>query len=162
MPNHITNVITIQAPEGRSHKEVLDFVASENQLFDFNKLIPMPQIVVDSIGTPGINPLWYGWSNENWGTKWNAYETSIKDNVIRFQTAWSAPAPIFHALHEEFKDFTFDIKFADEDLGFNFGHFTYHGLPAKGTAEARLWVCQNVKEEFPDYIDENGNYIDED
>ncbi|WP_052350580.1 hypothetical protein [Paenibacillus gorillae] len=167
MPNHITNVITIQAPEGRSVKDVIDFVSSEDQSFDFNKLIPMPQEEIDSIGTPGISPLWYRWSNHNWGTKWNAYEISINENVIKFDTAWASPIPIFKALSKQFPEFVFDIKYADEDYGYNFGHFKFdsvgildHSLPDSGTPEARKWIFENVVDR-PDYYDENGNYIEE-
>ena len=39
---------------------------------------------------------WYGWSTENWGTKWNACDTSVKPLgetavVVEFDTAWNAP-----------------------------------------------------------------------
>ncbi|RKN86774.1 hypothetical protein [Paenibacillus ginsengarvi] len=169
MPNHITNIITIQASEGRTAQEVIDFVKSDEREFDFNKLIPMPQEIIASFDTPGISPPWYNWSLEHWGTKWNAYEISVNENVIRFDTAWSAPFPIFESLHEKFSDFTFDIKYADEDMGYNFGHFEYmpgkttsYSLPLEGTPEARVWVCSNVSGYFPEYIDENGNYIEED
>lgn len=48
---------------------------------------------------------WYGWSVENWGTKWNAYEFELVDQepdklVIRFQTAWSVPVPVLQRLVE--------------------------------------------------------------
>ena len=32
---------------------------------------------------------WYDWSRKNWGTKWNALESSIvSENSIEFDTAW--------------------------------------------------------------------------
>lgn len=41
-------------------------------------------------------PTWYEWANAYWGTKWNAWDTSIIDNnTIEFTTAWSPPDPIF-------------------------------------------------------------------
>lgn len=169
MPNHITNIITIQAPEGRTIQEVIDFVKGDETKFDFNKLIPMPLEIIASFNTPGLNPPWYDWSLKNWGTKWNAYQISVEGSVVRFDTAWSAPSPVFEKLHEKFNDFILDIKYADEDTGYNFGHLEYgpgkmivYDLPKPGTPEANVWVCRNVRGEFPDYIDENGNYIDED
>jgi hypothetical protein len=48
---------------------------------------------------------WYGWSVENWGTKWNSYDFCLVSQdpdklVIRFDTAWSVPMPIFQKLLE--------------------------------------------------------------
>ena len=44
---------------------------------------------------------WYGWSNRNWGTKWNACDTKILDNdSIMFDTAWSNPEPVMEELGE--------------------------------------------------------------
>lgn len=44
---------------------------------------------------------WFDWAIENWGTKWNAMNTHIKDNYITFDTAWSVPMPILIALSKE-------------------------------------------------------------
>lgn len=41
---------------------------------------------------------WYDWSLANWGTKWNAYNQHINDNVIEFDTAWSTPFDVMVAL----------------------------------------------------------------
>lgn len=168
MPNHITNIIKIIAPEGRSAQEVIDYIRTEDRVFDFNTLIPMPQDAVDSIGTPGVSPLWYRWSVDNWGTKWNAYDISVSESSVRFDTAWSAPLPIFEALAERFPDYSFDIKYADENYGYNFGHTRFdpvgrliYKLPKEGTPESYKWIFDNVLER-PDYYDENGNYIGED
>lgn len=58
---------------------------------------------------------WYGWSVENWGTKWGGYSHSHyelgfyqpyrEDPAygrvdLRFETAWSQPVPIFEAIQE--------------------------------------------------------------
>lgn len=55
---------------------------------------------------------WYGWNNANWGTKWNACDTVADidiehlegevEVVIKFDTAWSEPLPIFDALAEQY------------------------------------------------------------
>lgn len=40
-------------------------------------------------------PNWYEWSNANWGTKWNAYETKYtSDRSVYFESAWDAPLDI--------------------------------------------------------------------
>ncbi len=66
---------------------------------------------------------WYDWRIANWGTKWNAYETFVDWDAhqIFFQTAWSAPEPVIHALHEAFPGVEFEWLYADEDCGHNIG-----------------------------------------
>ena len=41
---------------------------------------------------------WYEWSINNWGTKWDACEITIDDNLICFETAWSPCSPIVEKL----------------------------------------------------------------
>ena len=53
---------------------------------------------------------WYNWRNQNWGTKWDAYEMEIDDcempNAfeVEFQTAWAPPEEVCHAIREQFDD----------------------------------------------------------
>jgi hypothetical protein len=88
---------------------------------------------------------WYNWQCSNWGTKWNANDVFISDNVISFNTAWSAPVPIFVALSEKFPEVEFFIQFADEDFGHNVGEVSLLGgdeidsnIPDGGSEEAYL------------------------
>lgn len=46
---------------------------------------------------------WYEWAPKNWGTKWNAYQTSVEGNSVVFDTAWDAPKPVIRELMEKFK-----------------------------------------------------------
>lgn len=69
---------------------------------------------------------WYDWCPKNWGTKWNAYEVTVEDNTITFDTAWNDPAPIIKLLLEKFK-FTGRIKSYDEG-----GWFWYNRLYKDG------------------------------
>jgi len=69
---------------------------------------------------------WYGWTRDNWGTKWNAYSQELsEDGVIKFETAWSTPEPVICALSRMFPDAQFDVRYADEDFGHNVGEYTY-------------------------------------
>ena len=52
---------------------------------------------------------WYDWTNANWGTKWDTdcEDVSIDDFggvEYMFDTAWSPPEPIYHALRELFPE----------------------------------------------------------
>ena len=69
---------------------------------------------------------WYDWSLGNWGTKWNAYETSMSSPTetsvsIYFQTAWSGVPMLIEMLVQKFPNLSFEYKFADEDRGHNCG-----------------------------------------
>ena len=90
---------------------------------------------------------WYSWSIANWGTKWGAYDFSVVDEApltIKFDTAWSFPTPVFHALEREFPSLTFDIVCFDE--GWNFagvGSFgaasTFAQVPATDELYERVY-----------------------
>ena len=53
---------------------------------------------------------WYSWRLANWGTKWDCYDLSIDDSEmhngfeVTFNTAWSPPEEICHAIKEQFDD----------------------------------------------------------
>lgn len=88
---------------------------------------------------------WYGWQNENWGTKWNASEVYWSDDseYVSFNTAWSTPFNLFTKLSEKYPEAKFEIQFADEDFGHNVGTFTLingeeieENIPEGGSREA--------------------------
>jgi len=71
---------------------------------------------------------WYDWCIDKWGCKWNACSSEIKDHEMVFETAWSAPIPIFLSLSKMFPNTKFDVVYADEDMGSNTGRLTFfHG-----------------------------------
>ena len=50
---------------------------------------------------------WYDWANANWGTKWDTDCEELEIDSFggvnyKFDTAWSPPEPIYHALRELF------------------------------------------------------------
>ena len=93
----------------------------------FDEWADLGDIYLNNIKKYGAST-WYDWSCNNWGTKWNAHEVCWERNdFVVFETAWSAPEPIFIALSEKFPDVTFSVEFADEDLGNNCGTIDYDG-----------------------------------
>ena len=50
-----------------------------------------------------------------------AVEYSGVPKVIRFQSAWSMPEPIYRAMSKRFPDVVFYVQYADEDIGSNCG-----------------------------------------
>ncbi len=178
MPNHITNMLTINGTDEQV-KEVLEFMKSDPKLpedeqreFDFNKLLPRPEELDITAGSSSYSPTsyfgtpdefvtpadakmemmnqeipdsrrnylqsclnfakygcstWYDWNCTFWGTKWNAYDIEITAPIVKFDTAWSCPVPIFEALAKKFPTIPFEVKYADEDTGCNVGRLKFTG-----------------------------------
>jgi hypothetical protein len=195
MPNHVTTRCTVTGPEADVEKFRADlFVADDPKaLFDFNKIIPMPdclrdtesgtmsehgaqliiaraedrhtffgnnsglsdahwQRITDEVGDGhagavaarylGAHPefeakgmaclraivetgfaSWYPWATANWSTKWNSYSVQVIDAEpgrfqFKFDTAWSTPDPVLHALAEKYPTLTFDLLSYDEGGNF--------------------------------------------
>ena len=62
---------------------------------------------------------WYDWRLQNWDTKWDCYDVNIVDDdpenmEIEFNTAWSPPEAICHALREKYEDTVAVSWFFDE------------------------------------------------
>jgi hypothetical protein len=149
MPNHITNIVTIS---NGSIQDILKIVDSsgdtEGSKFDFNRIIPMPQALIDTPSTHYPDSMakekaaqealvkanieqygyatWYEFASDKWGTKWNAYDIEVQDDAIQFDTAWAMPDPIFVALSKLLPERTITVKYADEDIGSNCGIVSYN------------------------------------
>jgi hypothetical protein len=87
----------------------------------------------------------YSWAVDKWGTKCNAYDQKDDGETISFDTAWRTPLSVFVALSKQFPDVEFNVKYADEDFGYNVGEFTlldgeviYEDMPEDGSFEAFL------------------------
>jgi len=139
MPNHVTNLLTINGSEERV-KEILEYIKNDEigvGSIDFNKITPKPPWVWDEgpLGQEteskyGTENCWYNWNIKNWGTKWNSYGYDDKmefggGNTIEFLTAWSGVRDLTRKLSLIFKDVTIEYKWADEDIGQNVGHEHY-------------------------------------
>ncbi len=96
MPNDCYNYL--EAPDG-DLSLIADYISTEKRdwsplpdtFLDFEKIAPMPPDVED----------WYGWRNENWGTRSNSYEGQAQDEGISFNTAWSPPVGAIVALAKQ-------------------------------------------------------------
>ena len=133
------------------------------------KNIKNGQIYLNNIKKYGY-PTWYGWCDDNWGTKWNALETcESDDNTIWFQTANGVAIPICEALSEKFPDVTIKLRWADEDTSYGTGEaefsnqnstMTEYEGESKDAYElyAELWdVC--LEDVGFIYDEEKGTYI---
>ena len=68
---------------------------------------PWRRLIFKSTGNP--DDRWYDWRVQNWDTKWDAYDVVVTDDdpeslEVEFNTAWSPPDAICHALREQYPD----------------------------------------------------------
>ena len=113
-------------------------------------------------------PDWYEWSIAMWGTKWNAYDQKrLTENVVYFETAWSAPMPVIRALAKKYEGLNFKLEYADEDIGSNAGIVKYvcgsvtddsfpitqmiENQELNGAEGAKLWFDLNPESDPKDY-----------
>lgn len=89
------------------------------------KLEAMGPVFVGNIRKYG-HPTWFGWANQNWGTKWNAFDTQVlSEDEIIFYTAWNAPMPVLLALSEMYPDREISLAYCDEDIFGAMGYVTF-------------------------------------
>lgn len=104
---------------------------------------------------------WYGWSNENWNTKWNSYSFSMErqsDDCLemKFDTAWSVPVPVFEELAKRTEVANLVIKIVAFDEGWNFAFVggivegVFRGERLKATDK----LYEDVYGEAPEHEDE--------
>ena len=119
MPNHIQNILDVNAKSVEDLNYFLSAIEGENEEgqkkpIDFNKIVP-------ECGDKD----WYTWRLNHWGTKWNAYNTDLyrADTYacISFQTAWSGVPELIRKLTEMFPSLSFHYRYADEDVAYNCG-----------------------------------------
>ena len=165
MPNWCKNNLKIVS-NGQKVLDLLEILKDENGQMTFNKFMPMPKELEDTVSpTPKDMPEeeqerlmkeygatnWYDWHLQNWGTKWDASESAFYKNgddwVISFQTPWGPPIEFIQALSNKFKEFQFELQYADEGFGqqplgeaiISEGSVFYDG-PEEGTVQAEAFA----------------------
>ena len=122
MPNYCNGKLEIQCSEYVFEK-IKYYVQSENSAFDFNKIIPMPEhIYRGSLGPEEEKKYgkdnWYDWSNEFWGTKWNAVDAHLDGSTFYFLTARSPCSPVIAALAAHFPEATIRYTYSEASFCF--------------------------------------------
>jgi hypothetical protein len=118
MPNWVRNKLFIHGNSDKVKQCTLD-IADNGEHISFEKILPKPKDIGDG---------WYDWCIENWSTKWDVNETFEDENgYICFDTAWSTPALVILHLSEKYNDLSFEVLYADEDLGSNCGRYVFKG-----------------------------------
>lgn len=127
MPNHVYSVLkfSYHDDKGEMIENIIESIGDLKNPLDFNKIIPQPLGIQDE-REEVLSDAERNWNIENWGTKWNAYDVSIKSKdtwklVVGFQTAWNAPNPVINKIMELFP--LVDINYLSADDG---GWFACH------------------------------------
>jgi len=153
MPNNIKNILKIEGPEHLVSLCLKNISSKDpkanNCHIDFNNIVPIPpNIFLGDLSSKeedlfGKENCWYRWKIENWGTKWNSYNNSLKENTLIFQTAWSPPISVIAKLAKYFPKLIFNLSYASEDISHNIGKIKFKGsvfveltVPKEGTKEA--------------------------
>lgn len=93
---------------------------------------------------------WYDWRFENWGSKWDAQDSSIEEDenglTIDFCTAWSPAIPYIKQVAKMYPDLIFDLYFMET------GDWYAGRVTAKN---------EDVNEQYgePMQVDDNGNEV---
>jgi hypothetical protein len=126
MPNWCNNQVTFSGTT-EDINNIIEFVEGDMDLvdgslivepFSLDAIIPMPADLLVGDG-------WYGWRNENWGTKWDATNGDMFDDSkegfvsYSFDTAWSPPEPIYNALKEKYPEVRISWFYDEPGMGFS-------------------------------------------
>jgi|TARA_R110000765_G_scaffold84565_4_gene163542 hypothetical protein len=124
MPNHTSNKLAVSGPTSEVERFKLENKSKEETL-SLEKSLPTPsEMLGDNAIKSGNMPAWYSWRVENWGTKWDIYDSLDWENdpygnsVVRFFSAWSPPTPWLKAIAEKYPDLSFYLTYADEGGSF--------------------------------------------
>lgn len=125
MPNVCNSLLNIYGSESCIDSVLLDLVNNKNEL-SFDVSLPTPRTLLNvsehkmdeetkkyHIQKFGYCD-WYHWRINNWGTKWDAFNTSIErvgTNHVKivFDTAWCIPMPWLEFISFKHHELLFEI-----------------------------------------------------
>lgn len=121
MPNDVRNHLIFD----KKHLGKVSAITQKDGALDFSILIPMPDTVylgnLSKEDEDDFQDHWYNWRAKNWGTKWNAYNSTrlLEDDkvILEFDTAWTIPYPIVIFIANRIME-PFTHKYFDESDSF--------------------------------------------
>ena len=118
MPNHTDNRVILSHDDSQQIDMIYNIMNTEDTPL-CQTLIPMDEKLLEISGFSDNYEVqgWYEWRLDNWGTKWDIYETHcnrIDANTLSmtFYTAWSPPIPVFDKLVD--MGFEVNARYLDE------------------------------------------------
>jgi len=152
MPNWCNNYATLTGPKEQIDELIVELKKSDERDTPYeilNKLRPNPTGEWD-----------YGWSVENWGTKWDinvaGYEIIDETTVtISFDSAWSPPTALYEYLQGE--GWTVDAYYYEPGMAYC-GHY-YDGDDYY--IEYSNMTADEAEATIPEDIDEMFNIVED-
>ena len=141
MPNHTDNRVILSHADSQKIDDIYNVMNTDDASL-LQHIIPMNEALLDGGD-------WYEWRLDNWGTKWDIYETHctrIDANTLSmtFYTAWSPPIPVFDKLTD--MGYEINARYLDEG-------WMYVGEYVDGDDWSTADV-ENVGEVLPELDDE--------
>lgn len=127
MPNHCTTALRLKG-DLKHRQEFVDknkgfswedtMKERTYKILSFHAQVPMPKKHIASYTKNSSNSDWYGWSNKNWGTKWDCYEEYLdhtdSHTHYHFDTAWATPYAWLTKVSSKFPHLKFNVEWAEE------------------------------------------------
>ena len=109
MPNHTDNRVILSHADSQKIDDIYNVMNTDDASL-LQHIIPMNESLLDGGD-------WYEWRLENWGTKWDIYDTHcnrIDANTLSmtFYTAWSPPIPVYDKLTD--MGYEINARYLDE------------------------------------------------
>ena len=109
-------------PEHLTDEEVDDWIAKNEDFIKTGMGRPITKKEHAKLLTRYKFDNWYDWCLEHWDTKWDASEVYLQDDgwmlKYDFDTAWSPPEKICHALREKFPDLHISWFYREDGMEF--------------------------------------------
>ena len=131
-----------EAAHGTKPKEYEAWTAEEKMAYDL------------AFKTDG----WYDWNVREWGSKWDACDSSFDDNTedltptlyYSFNTAWSIPEKIFEEIVKQHPELSFDFS-CEEEQGWGAEYESRKG--EDGLPELAMTREWDIPDSHADYVD---------
>lgn len=141
MPNWCENELTILCFDKATADAVVESICEQVEQDDgtfrpslsFDKVLPQPDhIGNDTLVSDSGMPDWWYWRIQNWGTKWDAEQTTCPTVHSRadgkteitfvFDTAWAPSVPVSEEIARKFPNTI--VAHSYDEPGMDFGGFT--------------------------------------
>ena len=167
MANNVTNELTFKDCSKERFREILEAIQRDDVglgSINFHKIIPQPLFRTDKECLD--------WRIKNWDTKWEAY--GYRDGIqydedkqqIRFLTANRSARKIILALSRQYPDVLFELRYADDNFGFNVGEISicagedFDGrIPKDNTYEAQELAADVMGKKLAFDIESASGYV---
>ena len=130
MPNWCENTLEVSSNDEAEVKRFKESAGNKEHYLQFGSLVPMPKGLINEDPT---DDRWYGWSKENWGTKWELNDVELFTNkpkllVYAFDTAWAPPVNWLARVTKQFPKLHFKLHYNEPGMQFHGTATAFNGV----------------------------------